>query len=106
MFVTLTLVTAAEAEKPALLDAAAVYARQSMTAESGCRRIDVLTDETAADRIILFAVFEDADAFEDHCGTEHARRFEDACERHAEARQAMHLKPHLVHGGPTHAPEV
>ncbi len=96
MFVVMkTFETAADGTAP-LVEAAGTLARQSVAAEPGCRRVEVLSDPAAPGRVVLLAAFDDEAAFEEHCDTEHLRRFEDAVERLATARTAHRLKLHAA----------
>jgi (4S)-4-hydroxy-5-phosphonooxypentane-2,3-dione isomerase len=51
-------------------------ARSSCTTERGCRRFDVVEPMEEPDRIILYEIYDDRAAFEEHLKTPHLARFE------------------------------
>ena len=51
-------------------------ARASATTERGCRRFDVLEPAGEADRVILYEIYDDRDAFDAHKTTEHFAAFD------------------------------
>ncbi len=56
-----------------LMDANALA---SVRDELGCRRFDVVEPEGDTDRILLYEIYDDAAAFEDHCRTPHFLSFD------------------------------
>jgi (4S)-4-hydroxy-5-phosphonooxypentane-2,3-dione isomerase len=52
-------------------------ARASVRDEPGCYRFDVLTSDDA-DHVLLYEIYADARAFDDHIATPHFKRFDDA----------------------------
>jgi quinol monooxygenase YgiN len=50
-------------------------AAASLRDEPGCRRFDVLVPEAGGDRIVLYEIYDDADAFEAHLRSSHYARF-------------------------------
>jgi (4S)-4-hydroxy-5-phosphonooxypentane-2,3-dione isomerase len=53
-----------------------VNARSSCETERGCRRFDVVEPIDEPDRIILYEIYDDRAAFEQHLKTPHLARFE------------------------------
>ncbi len=53
-------------------------ARESVTNEPGCRRFDVLEPKGEDDRIVLYEIYDDRDAFTAHVRSEHFARFDKA----------------------------
>jgi quinol monooxygenase YgiN len=53
----------------------AVNARASVAEEKGCRQFDVLQDADNSNRIMLYEVYDDAAAFQDHLGRSHTQAF-------------------------------
>ena len=53
-----------------------VNARSSCETERGCRRFDVVEPMDEPDRIILYEIYDDRAAFEEHLKTPHLARFE------------------------------
>lgn len=51
-------------------------ARASATGEPGCRRFDVLEPAGENDRIMLYEIYKDRDAFDAHKQSEHYARFD------------------------------
>jgi (4S)-4-hydroxy-5-phosphonooxypentane-2,3-dione isomerase len=49
-------------------------ARQSLT-EPGCRRFDVLAPEGDAERMVLYEIYDDEAAFQQHLTTPHYKSF-------------------------------
>jgi (4S)-4-hydroxy-5-phosphonooxypentane-2,3-dione isomerase len=62
----------AEAEFRRLIDA---NARASVENEPGCRRFDVVEPSGEPDRILLYEIYEDEAAFDEHCRTVHYDHF-------------------------------
>ena len=50
-------------------------ARQSVANEPGCRQFDVIRDRDAANRIVLYEVYDDEAAFELHAKMPHVAAF-------------------------------
>lgn len=48
--------------------------------EAGCRQFDVLLPADAADRVVLYEIYDDAQAFDAHLATDHYREFARASE--------------------------
>ena len=55
-----------------------VNARSSCKTERGCRRFDVVEARDEPDRIILYEIYDDRAAFEEHLKTPHLAAFEAA----------------------------
>ncbi len=58
--------------------------RKSLSDEPGCRRFDVLVPEDDARRIVLYEIYDDADAFGLHLTTPHYKSFAAAIAGHIE----------------------
>jgi (4S)-4-hydroxy-5-phosphonooxypentane-2,3-dione isomerase len=56
-------------------EAIAVNAKASVAEEKGCRQFDVLQDADNPNRIVLYEVYDDAAAFQDHLGQKHTQTF-------------------------------
>lgn len=65
----------ARAEFEALVKRNAVA---SVRDEPGCRRFDVLTPRNDADEVVLYEIYKDRDAFEDHRRMPHYLAFKEA----------------------------
>ncbi len=57
-------------------------ARQSRSLEPGCRQFDVLVPDGASERVVLYEIYDDRRAFQDHLKTDHYQAFD---------RQSAHL---------------
>lgn len=53
-------------------------ARRSRADEPGCDRFDVLVPPDTADRVVLYEIYADEQAFDAHRTTEHYLRFKEA----------------------------
>jgi autoinducer 2-degrading protein len=53
-------------------------ARMSVERERGCRRFDVLTPTDAAGDVLLYEIYDDRRAFEEHLASEHFIAFDEA----------------------------
>jgi autoinducer 2-degrading protein len=51
-------------------------ARASVELEAGCRRFDVLIPSGGSDRVMLYEIYDDQAAFDDHCATAHFASFD------------------------------
>jgi autoinducer 2-degrading protein len=60
-------------------------AYRSVRDEPGCVRFDVFQDDRDANRYLLYEVYTDEAAFEDHLATPHARRAMEGSQEWAEA---------------------
>ncbi len=67
-------------------------ARATMRTEPGCRRFDVVTVEGDPDRIMLYEIYENDDAFAAHLRTSHYEAFD-------KASQALVAGKTVVRGG-------
>ena len=56
-------------------DLIAVNAKASVAEEPGCRQFDVLQDHDNPNRVVLYEVYHDAAAFQDHLGRKHTQTF-------------------------------
>jgi (4S)-4-hydroxy-5-phosphonooxypentane-2,3-dione isomerase len=51
-------------------------ATASVRDEPGCRRFDVLEVQGESDRVLLYEIYDDEAAFEQHCRTSHFHEFD------------------------------
>lgn len=51
-------------------------ARASVRDERGCRRFDVIVPQDDPGRVLLYEIYDDKVAFEEHCRTTHFARFD------------------------------
>jgi len=59
----------------ALIDENAVM---SCATEAGCRRFDVIEPKSGSDRVVLYEIYDDRAAFEEHIKTAHFKIFDAA----------------------------
>ena len=57
-------------------DLVAANAEASVRDEPGCRRFDILVPRGVRDRVMLYEIYDDEAAFEEHCRTTHFKRFD------------------------------
>ena len=57
------------------IELVAANAAASVRDEPGCRRFDILLPEDGGDRVDLYEIYDDADAFAAHLETPHFKRF-------------------------------
>ncbi len=53
-------------------------ARASRQLEPGCRQFDVCTDPSRPNNVLLYEVYDDRPAFDDHRASDHFKRFDRA----------------------------
>jgi quinol monooxygenase YgiN len=66
-------------------------AKASLEREAGCKRFDVLFDPEEPRRFVLYEIYEDQGAFEDHLASSHHLSFADAIEDEIEQRSISRL---------------
>jgi autoinducer 2-degrading protein len=66
-------------------------AQASLRDERGCRQFDVLTPAEEPRRIVLYEIYDDANAFDFHIGTPHYKVFAAAAESLIEGRSVRRL---------------
>ena len=76
MFVVTVVFEVERDEAGAFLDRVKRQARESLDREPGCRRFDVCTDSQRAGRVLLYEIYDDANAFAAHLATDHFRAFD------------------------------
>ena len=54
------------------------FARQCLSSEAGCRQFDVVHLESTPRGVLFYEAYDDAAAFEVHCGSTHLARFKAA----------------------------
>ncbi|UYV36758.1 antibiotic biosynthesis monooxygenase [Rhodobacteraceae bacterium D3-12] len=61
-------------------------ARTSLTAEEGCLRFDVCTDESRASEVLLYELYANQTAFDIHLKSAHFKAFDHAVARMVESK--------------------
>ena len=69
----------------------AANARASLECERGCRRFDVLVDPDEPRRFVLYEIYDDDAAFDEHLRSSHYRGFAEATENEIEHRSIRRL---------------
>jgi (4S)-4-hydroxy-5-phosphonooxypentane-2,3-dione isomerase len=81
--------------KPAFVrqfrDLIAANAQASLEREAGCKRFDVLFDPNEPRRFVLYEIYTDEAAFDDHRASSHYLSFADAIEDGIEQRSIRRL---------------
>jgi autoinducer 2-degrading protein len=72
-------------------DLIAANAKTSLKCEIGCKRFDVLVDPEEPRRFVLYEIYEDEAAFDEHLASSHYRSFADAIENEIEQRSVRRL---------------
>lgn len=72
-------------------------ATASLKNERGCRRFDVLEALDQPDQVLLYEIYDNEAAFDDHCKTAHFLRFDTESEALVEAKSVYRYA--LVCGG-------
>ncbi|HZZ21770.1 MAG TPA: putative quinol monooxygenase [Roseiarcus sp.] len=72
-------------------DLIAANAKTSLKRETGCRRFDVVVDPEESRRFVLYEIYEDEAAFDEHLASSHYRSFADAIESEIEQRSVRRL---------------
>ena len=79
-------------EKPSFVaqsrDLIAVNARASLQRELGCKRFDVLVEPAGPRRFVLYEIYEDEAAFDEHLVSSHYLSVADATENEIEERSS------------------
>jgi autoinducer 2-degrading protein len=57
-------------------DMVAANADASVRDEPGCRRFDIVVPRGVRDRVMLYEIYDDEAAFEEHCRSTHFERFD------------------------------
>ena len=82
-------------EKPSFVaqsrDLIAVNARASLERELGCKRFDVLVEPEDPQRFVLYEIYEDEAAFDDHLASSFCLSVADATENESEERSIRRL---------------
>lgn len=61
----------------------------SLHNEPGCERFDVLTSQADQDRVVLYEIYTDRAAFDEHCLSEHFREFDRAAQVLVQDKQVI-----------------
>lgn len=77
-FIILVRFRVAEGKMEDFLPLMIENANASLRDEPGCERFDVLQPEDAKDCILLYEIYRDRAAFDDHCVSPHFKRFDTA----------------------------
>jgi autoinducer 2-degrading protein len=72
-------------------DLIAANAKTSLKREIGCKRFDVLVDPEEPRRFVLYEIYEDEAAFDEHLASSHYLSFADAIENEIEQRSVRRL---------------
>ncbi|HEY1886217.1 MAG TPA: putative quinol monooxygenase [Roseiarcus sp.] len=72
-------------------DLIAANAKASLEREMGCKRFDVLVEPEEPRRFVLYEIYEDEAAFDDHLVSSHYQSFADAIENQIEERSVRRL---------------
>lgn len=76
MFVVVVTFDLAPGQRDAFLPLMHRNAQTSAETEPGCRQFDVCTDPDRPEAIFLYEVYDDREAFDAHCRTEHFLAFD------------------------------
>jgi autoinducer 2-degrading protein len=72
-------------------DLIAANAKTSLKRETGCKRFDVLVDPEEPRRFVLYEIYEDEAAFDEHLASSHYLSFADAIENELEQSSVRRL---------------
>jgi (4S)-4-hydroxy-5-phosphonooxypentane-2,3-dione isomerase len=72
-------------------DLISANAKASLEREMGCRRFDVLFDPKEPRRFVLYEIYDDETAFDEHLASAHYRSFAAAIENEIEQRSVRRL---------------
>ena len=72
-------------------DLIAANAKTSLEREVGCKRFDVLVEPEEPRRFVLYEIYEDEAAFDEHLASSHYLSFADAIEDEIEQRSISRL---------------
>ena len=72
-------------------DLIAANAKTSLKREIGCKRFDVLVDPEEPRRFVLYEIYENEAAFDEHLASSHYLSFADAIENEIEQRSVRRL---------------
>lgn len=78
----------------------AVNAQASVADEPGCRQFDVLHDQDKPNHVVLYEVYDSAEAFQDHLGRKHTQTFLAAAKPLVIKQTAYKLKRFVSPGSP------
>ncbi|MFC7397989.1 putative quinol monooxygenase [Chelatococcus sp. GCM10030263] len=91
-------------DRTAFLERVTANAATSLRDEPGCERFDVLVPKDQADRIVLYEIYRDKAAFDDHCRSPHFHAFDKAVAGMVREKRLIELD--LVGLMPTIAPSL
>jgi (4S)-4-hydroxy-5-phosphonooxypentane-2,3-dione isomerase len=72
-------------------DLIAANAKTSLKCEIGCKRFDLLVDPEEPRRFVLYEIYENEAAFDEHLASSHYLSFADAIENEIEQRSVRRL---------------
>ena len=72
-------------------DLIAANGKTSLEREMGCKRFDVLVEQEEPRRFVLYEIYENEAAFDEHLATSHYLSFADAIESEIEQRSVRRL---------------
>jgi quinol monooxygenase YgiN len=64
-------------------------AHASVRNERGCRRFDVVEPRGEANRVLLYEIYDDEAAFDEHCRSAHYQRFNRESELHVKEKSVI-----------------
>ena len=76
MYVVLVEFTVRDPQVEAFVERVRQQARDSLEREPGCRRFDVCVDPAARDRVVLYELYDDREAFDRHLASAHYADFD------------------------------
>ena len=78
MYIVVVDIQIAKGGRAAFMSHMRRQAERSLSVEEGCRKFDICVAEGDPDSILLYEVYDDAAAFEDHLATPHFTEFDAA----------------------------
>ena len=73
-------------------DLVVTNANASLRDEPGCRRFDVLVPEDETEKVVLYEIYDDEDAFQAHLASDHYKVFAGAIEGLEAARRIYRFR--------------
>ena len=98
-FVVIAELSVPAEHKQDFLDLCRLDADGSVRDEPGCRQFDVLTFDEEPESVVLFEVYDDADAFAAHQKTPHYARYAEGVGRFGVERKRVRFMTRAHQGG-------
>jgi len=76
MYVVTVIFEVDRGDAEIFLERVCQQARDSLEKEPGCRRFDVSVCTKVAERVLLYEIYDTAEAFADHLDTDHFKAFD------------------------------